>query len=564
MPNALTDNDIQHVVVLMLENRGFDHVMGWLYDQGEPVHLLSQEDDNQAFLGLSTQSQEQLQALANPSPLANTAPISPIKGTRAPNIPTYNPGEHFVHIMGQMWGVPNGTGEGQVDWGSRAAREQAIAELTQNNRATPPPMTGYAKDFAAEIQHTTGDPATSSMIREIMETYTREQLPVLSALARHYAVSDLWFCSVPSQTNTNRAFSMAGTSRGLVTNNYFDAFVETFDQLGRVLPGSAKDRLLQSLHGGSHADALPPGTTSMFNLLSDYGVPWKVYWQSPWPPLREKYQYVRMMFPELAAKKFDDQFVKFDGMDPSNPLFRDAQAGNLPAVTWIEPQWGGGPEWNSKLRAVGNDMHPVCDTTVAEDFVANLYRALTQREDGSVNPSWNRTLFIITFDENGGTYDHFPPAAASATHRDRTPQPGDFPDMDPETRTQFGFGFDQLGVRVPTLFISPLIRAGTLLRSKTRTPFDHTSLISTILEWKGVPRESWFLGERVAQAPSFDHVLELDAAAARNPTDPDVGLRYAVSVGVPRSDQAELVYGEPLLLQYIGTKWEATPRSLGT
>ena len=50
------------------------------------------------------------------------------------------------------------------------------------------------------------------------ESYTPAQLPVLNQLARHYAVSDAWFSSVPSQTNPNRAFTMCGTSHGLVNN----------------------------------------------------------------------------------------------------------------------------------------------------------------------------------------------------------------------------------------------------------------------------------------------------------------------------------------------------------
>ena len=53
---------------------------------------------------------------------------------------------------------------------------------------------------------------------DILWTYTPDQLPVINSLARAFAVSDRWFCSVPSQTNPNRAFSLCGTSLGRESN----------------------------------------------------------------------------------------------------------------------------------------------------------------------------------------------------------------------------------------------------------------------------------------------------------------------------------------------------------
>ena len=60
--------------------------------------------------------------------------------------------------------------------------------------------------------------ATSSMASQIMESYLPSQVPVISALAQNYAVSDAWYCSVPSQTLPNRMFFHAGTSNGNVDN----------------------------------------------------------------------------------------------------------------------------------------------------------------------------------------------------------------------------------------------------------------------------------------------------------------------------------------------------------
>ena len=53
---------------------------------------------------------------------------------------------------------------------------------------------------------------------------------------------------------------------------------------------------------------------------------------------------------------------------------------------------------------------------------------------------------------------------------------------------------------------------GTVFRSLTDVPYDHTSMIATVLDWFGVPRDQWELGERVANAPTFDNVLTLSEA----------------------------------------------------
>src|SRR5207244_430097 len=82
-----------------------------------------------------------------------------------------------------------------------------------------------------------------------------------------------------------------------------------------------------------------------------------------------------------------------------------------------------------------------------------------------------------------------------------------------QTLTQFGFQFDKYGVRVPTLLISPYIKPNTLFRSPTDVPFDHTSIIKTILEWKGLYTKDaqQRLGQRVRYAPSFAGVLSGNA-----------------------------------------------------
>jgi phospholipase C len=541
--------NIENVVVLMLENRGFDHLLGWLYEKDEQnkLNIISKNGDSRKFVGLSSMSESELFDLANTSPFDPYKASPIIKGATAPKVPGQNPGEHFVHIMAQMWGRTNL----EVDWSDKQNRDAEIKAIQSIRMKKSAPMNGYLLDYYDVIK-SNGVKPKEEEVNEIIQTYVPCQLPVLSGLARYYAVSDEWFCSVPSQTNTNRAFSMAATSRGLVTNNFYDAYkgisqslmnpgISAMSSYGKVMMG----------HGGSHSDQLPANTRNIFGTLSQHQKEWKVFWQDPWPPqdvsIGKQYQYVKTMFPELKDEKYKKNFVKFDAKDPKNELFKQAREGTLPAVTWIEPKWGGGQSWNSNLRQVGNDMHPVCDTTIAEDFVAELYRCLTSSE------KWNKTLFVITFDENGGTYDHVSPPTTSSTGLDRAPMPNDYEHMDIQTRTEFGFDFEQLGIRVPTLFISPLIKRNTIIRSDDDTKFDHTSLIATILTWQNIDRKYWGMGKRVDQAPLFDGVLQMD-----KPREPE-SLSEALNVDATKPwfapTKDPIKYSETVYLQWVGSRW---------
>jgi phospholipase C len=546
MRDQLPHPAIKHVVVLMLENRGFDHLMGWLYSPQETPEILPtpQESAKQKFLGLSCVDELGKKRLDNPSPSGEV--LRPAKGARSPMMPSYNPGESFGHIMNQMWqqDMP------ATDWLQPLVAQTLLHELDPGGD-TPPPMTGYVLDYNREVQHHNKNdkPLDDNTLSEILDTYTPEQVPVLSGLARFYAVSDEWFCSVPSQTNTNRAFSMAGTSRGMVNNSFYDPFYGIkFTQAPRLWG------FMKASGGISNCDQLPQART-LFEVLQGENYSWKVYWQDWWPPSETgvKHQYVRTMFPQLADPGFDANFVQFNPSEPDNDFFSAARAGTLPAVSWIEPAWGGGGRWEELKRQVGNDMHPVSDTTLAEEFVMNIYNALSSNPD-----SWAQTLFIITFDENGGTYDHLPPPPADESGNDACDLQGQrYLDagMDPKTRTQFGFDFRRFGVRVPTLLVSPCVGPQTIFRSGRRTPFDHTSIIASILDMAQIPREKWNLGQRVAAAPTFLDRLNrpLRAEALQSPN-----RALNAPSPRPRDTRKRLWTQVPYVLQYIGSRWPSS------
>lgn len=555
---------IKHVIYIMLENRGFDHFMGWLYPQPQPdeapdYRLVSYEGDFRPFMGLSD---DRLGPLKNPYPPALNRPAQPIiKGARSPKTPSYNPGEHFPHIMNQMWG----RGEDKETWTDPQKRGPLLARL--KNSGAPPPMNGYILDYEREMHHAGVATPNADQLSEIVETYLPEQLPVLSGLAKAFAVSDEWYCSVPSQTNTNRAFSLTGSSRGMVNNGFYT-------------PDTKNPQIIALEKAGKslNTDSLPVSTGSLFETLQAAGYSWKVFWQSEWPPrylaAGIQWQYTRVLVPALLDPQFDANFVKFNASDPQNTLFETIRSGQLPALTYIEPKWGGGASWDAKMRLVGNEFHPVSDTSVAEDFLNELYVRLA----GSSRA--NDTLLVITFDENGGTYDHVVPPPAPSPGNESVPlphAPWDHKDLynaidvalnadndyevttDPMTRTQYGFNFKSYGIRVPTILVSPNIPPQTVFRSpEDGKVFDHTSIIASIFEFAGIDRRRWLLGERVAGAPTFTHLFDEPPERLNKPAKP-------FSFEAMRSNGVNVQAGFPYRLAYLGSLWPrpGNPQFLG-
>ena len=117
----------------------------------------------------------------------------------------------------------------------------------------------------------------------------------------------------------------------------------------------------------------------------------------------------------------------------------------MPSFSWINPRSG----INVTTGVDSNDQHPDHDVSAGEQFIKDIYEALR------ASPAWSETLFVVTYDEHGGFYDHVAPLKAPPPNDGETSYP------DP------GFKFDRLGVRIPTILVSPWIKKGTIL---SRTP----------------------------------------------------------------------------------------------
>ena len=173
---------IEHIVVLMLENRSFDNMLGWLYDPGNDAPYNVVPADFEGLYG---------KALSNAAPNGRIVPAGKSEDPRSPQP---NPGEPYQDVYSQVYNEP------LVD----AASVPVVPPHPAN-------MQGFIRNYDAQ-KDKPADPAT------IMNSLTPKTLPVLSALAHNYALCDHWFASIPTQTFCNRSFVQAGTSSGYVNN----------------------------------------------------------------------------------------------------------------------------------------------------------------------------------------------------------------------------------------------------------------------------------------------------------------------------------------------------------
>jgi phospholipase C len=438
-----------HVVVLMGENRSFDNLLGWLYT---PDNLPA----GQTFDGLAF------------GDYANTAP----DGTRVAahvysgatdlvmGAPNPDPGEEFPHVNTQLFGT--------VEPATNATSQIGDMRMPFNapKQGAEPDMQGFLHDYINNVTRlrkgTAPDPEEAA---QIMGGFSPEQLPVLSTLAKEFAVFDAWFAGVPSQTYCNRSFFHASTSHGYVTNKHNGGYDKWLD-----------------------AEAAP----TIFNRLEEAGVSWKVYF--------DELQLVSLT--GILHAPVLEKYWRTKHFGHMTEFYDDARNGTLPAYAFIEP----------RLVYNHNDFHPpfgvlrssdvdgrevvdsaVSDVRAGEKLVASVYEAIKRSATPDGSNAMN-TMLLITFDEHGGTYDHVPPPAATPPHADAR-------------AGEMGFGFDRLGVRVPAIAVSAYTRAGTIVHDEMH----HGSVIATLSRLHGLAP----LTRRDAGANDLFSIVNLD-----KPRDP--------------------------------------------
>lgn len=378
---------IDRVVVLMLENRSFDQMLGALETEGRPVD------------GVVT--------------ALNAAP-NPDQDGRL-----WRP-----HRLAAHWHGPNPV-------------------YTLNRRSSFKPDPDHEMDdVTAQIAGGAMNGFVTSMQRahefavypeDVLGYYTRQDLPVLFHLADQGAVCDRWFCSVPTSTMPNRLYSLCGDSA-----RYHETPVP------------------------SREIALP----CIFDLLGDDE--WAIY-SGRFSDIHR----IRAASMAMFLGDWDHKDLVNRHWHKLDDFARDARQGRLPKVTWIEPRY----DW----LADANDDHPPTPIEAGQALLKRVYEAL------SADPAlWQRTVFVLTYDEHGGFYDHVAPPPIPAAAR---------------SDSDLHVPFDTFGPRVPALVLSPLAEPGDVVK----TQLEHASVLKFICDWRGL--DPLRLSPRVAAAAGIDVAL---------------------------------------------------------
>lgn len=187
MPVGL--DNLKHLVVLMMENRSFDHMLGGL--------SLVVENGQKKYPNINGLTGTE----SNPDTRGNIVKVQPNSKYQSQLDP--DPDHHFPGVDLQIFGgTPPGTG--------RKAN-----------------MQGFVKDYFTQ----TNDVNRSHYI---MYYFTPDKLPVLTTLATEFAVFNGWFSSIPGPTICNRAFAHYGTSFGQVGMDIFyilDPILSTYERM---------------------------------------------------------------------------------------------------------------------------------------------------------------------------------------------------------------------------------------------------------------------------------------------------------------------------------------------
>jgi phospholipase C len=270
-------------------------------------------------------------------------------------------------------------------------------------------------------------------------------LPFYAALARRFTVLDRHHCSILGPTFPNREYLHSAQSGGIKNN------------------------------------AFP----------NEVGYPTGFSWPTIWDRLIAAGVPSRYYFSDLPVTVLWG--ARLNGIrSPIARYFDDARAGRLPRVCFVDPRFVG------DLRS---DEHPHGDVRDGQRFVFDCVKAFVE------SPHWQSGLFIFTYDEWGGFFDHR--------------RPPRLPDDRESRDDQENFG--QAGFRVPTRLISPWARPGFV----DHTPYDHTSILRFI-EWRflGAPphgrgraTDTWFLTQRDRHA----HNIGASLLPANSDPDFDVG-----------------------------------------
>jgi len=410
---------VQHIIFMMQENRSFDHYFGAMRQ-----YWAKNGYPDQSFDGLPqfnpTSGAAPFQA--SPPTVPGCDPAFPFNPPPAPvqdcTIDANSPLVPSFHIISQCTENPSPSwNESHVDW----------------NRASPLDPTATMDGFVWTAGHDSRNgspPLNDTNGVRVMSYYTGDDLPYYYFMASNFATSDRWFSPVMSRTQLNRMYAIAATSAG-------------------------------------HVYPLPQGSPrlpnkTIFESVDNAGLSWRVYvTDDEKTPLLSDTDVGMFTF----ATSHQANFVS------ATQFATDAQNNTLPAVAVIEPGFSRGLDEHS-----GEDPSaPSGKIQAGAAYVASLINALMN------SPSWKNTVFILTWDEFGGFYDHVPPQPMPSPDGINPVdlRPGDICTANPGPTCDF----EVTGYRVPMIVISPYTKKNYV----SHTVADYTAILKFIETRFGLP-----------------------------------------------------------------------------
>ena len=427
-------NDIEHIVILIQENRSFDHYFGsyrGVTGFADP-HVLPLDDGS----GLSIFAQ--------------------------PGYPGGYAGNHLYPFHIDSFSNGECTNDIDHEWGP------------QHTYWDSGKLDGFVKGHL-QVDGSANGPLT-------MGYYTRKDLAFYYALADAFTLCDQYHCSVIGPTDPNRLYS-------------FSAWLDPAGTHGGPILSTSTSRVGRF------------GTltwTTMPEQLQARGISWKVYGSADG-------NFGDNVLPYF--KQYSDPALAANALGPTYPgtFQADVAAGTLPQVSWI-------------LAPLVESEHPPGPTEFGEVVTADVLNTLVS------NPAvWSKTALLITYDENGGFFDHVPPPVAPAGTA------GEYLTVNPLPADAAGVaGPIGLGFRVPMLVVSPFSRGGFVCSDV----FDHTSMLRLLETRFGteVPNLSVWRRSVTGDMTSAFNFAKVDTSVPSLPQPSDADTRITTSscaVGAP-------------------------------
>ena len=349
-PAPATLKSVNHIIFMEQENRGLDHYFGAMRQ-----YWAANGIPDQSFDGLP-----QFNPASGMSPLQGPAPTNPGCDPAFPYNPNANPPQTNDCI--------NDSSSPQVasfhlltvcvENPSPFWNESHVDFNLHNSVSGTATLDGFVWTAGHDSRNTQPPYNDTNGVR-VMGYYDGSDLPYYYFMASNFGTSDRWFSPVMSRTQANRMYTLAATSAG-------------------------------------HTYPLPPGGSplsnpTIFDLLQAAGISWKVYVTDlthASPPIQDS---ALNMF--ATAAKYPQNIVAV------SQYFTDLKNGTLPAVAYIDAGYSSGLDEHPTLSGAQSPEN----IQAGAQFVASLINGLMQSQ------SWKDSVFILSFDEFGGFYEHVAP-----------------------------------------------------------------------------------------------------------------------------------------------------------